>query len=439
MLYEGIANIELRNVETGEVQFYEEHNMLSCLFDDLFENGQLDGVIKVNDDKRNYLNTLICFDEVLNKSSNVIDDKINIVGIKKVDIEGKEYGTNGVEYVFNFGTEECNGNIKCLSLAHKDFQDYTITDNIRSNLVSGTAQYGINDVTGTTNIIDIDFDNGYFWSVEWDEPRSYKKGSPFYIYLKKFHHDFKRIALTKDDPFNAKVVESTQIDISNLLNDISSVNTSYSFLNFAYDEYKKRIYIIYNNKDLRLFNVCSINKEDTTDIKYFNMSVPTSLSLRQNYTNNTFNYMPVYNGRIAVMADISNDEGDFIKYIGFNPENTTDYEEYEIIYYGTRANDNSNRQLHGMKNGTCIAEHVMIKDNTAYVYTTTQYLPCGFFHKSKNIFVRTYYGYTYFDHWLNNCVVSTINELSRTLQKTNKHTLKITYRIIERGDGLYGI
>ena len=82
MKYKGIADIELVDVKTGKIIKKEEHNTLSCLLDDLFSSNQRDGVISINRTLSKYFNKLAVWDGVISKTSDVVDNNVNLVALK---------------------------------------------------------------------------------------------------------------------------------------------------------------------------------------------------------------------------------------------------------------------------------------------------------------------------------------------------------------------
>ena len=136
------------------------------------------------------------------------------------------------------------------------------------------------------------------------------------------------------------------------------------------------------------------------------------------------------------MAEVNKEDEDVIEYVAIDPTNSTNYDEYDIIFIGgTRNEDCENEALMNLGNGTTIGTHLMVKNDVAYVIPQYDSYPTGFFYKSKYIQITANGSELKFDYYLAADVVSTINELSKTLYKSDKQTLKITYRITQAKEG----
>ena len=258
--YKGVAEIELYNTKTKEVRKYEEHNMLTSLLDDVFSSNNLDGCIEYNTEIKNYLNKLVLFGSDFDNSSNCVGDNVNVIDTKIAESSNiKEY-KNGLEFVFKFDEDEAIGAIECVSLAPSSYceinkYEYDYDYNIR-----GTTEYMIGD-NNFSNIVNIDVDNGFIYTLTHDNYDDYVIGNEFYVTLNKYRHNFNRIPIIKNEIFNYTLLESTNIEISDLFEGIDSnpfvSNPSISGLDIGTLSYS----IDSNNKNLIITYLCIKNKE----------------------------------------------------------------------------------------------------------------------------------------------------------------------------------
>lgn len=425
--YEGIATIELKDIETGKIETIEEHNNLTCLLDDIFKNGNMDSVLSIDYTMKKYLSKIVVLDGIPNKSKNVIDDDINILAVKSATTT-KTYDETGLEMVFDFAANEAVGEINCVCLAPENFQDYTLNNHSNSNLVKGTSKWNSGDLNEALRILDMDIENNFLWTIEADNFDNLRSGVDFNVYVRKYYHNFKEMPFTFSDGLGLKLLESTSLNISSMLVNCGGVNYN-RFLNYAYDEKNKKIFVVFINNEMKEFNVCKFSRDNTADVTMRNMILPAEITSKMFYTYwKRMTQIPFYNGRICLYSNLSDDTGERMAYIGINPLNTTDYIEYEMNYLKTMAEDKSEYQIIGMGNDTTICTNVMFKNGMA----TVGNYPDGFFYKSKIIKAYPANTQAAFDFWLCNQIITTINEMTKTIIKTDKKTLRITYRIKQK-------
>lgn len=423
--YEGIATIEIKDIETGNVEVIEEHNNLTSLLDDIFKNSNLDSSLTIDYNMKKYLSKLVVLDGT--PRGTTIDDDINILAVKSATTTNT-YDETGLEMVFDFAPNEAVGEINCICLAPECFQDYTLSNNSNSNLVKGTTKWYTPDLTDQLYILDMDFDNNIIWTVESDDFNNLNNRNEFYVYVKKYYHNFKQLPFTDFDGLGLKLLESTAINISSML--VNCTGAGYnSFLNFAYDDKNKKIFIIYINNDSKQFNVCKFSRDNTADAVMRNMILPEEISSKVVYTSwKKMVQMPFYNGRISLYCNLSDNEGERLCYVGINPLNTTDYIEYEMNFLKTMSVDKNEFQIAGLNNGTAICTSVMFKNGLATVGNFKD----GFYYKSKIINAYRSNQQELFEYWIFNNAITTINEMTKTIIKTDKKTLRITYRIKQK-------
>ena len=312
MKYQGIAEIELIDIDTGEVIKREEHNDLSCLLDDLYLSNQRDGVIKRSFVLSRLFNKLALWDGIIAKTGDVINDDVNLMGLK-APTSTTSYGDNGIEMVFEFGTEEGNGLIQCMSLVHEDFEDNTITTkHIDSDIVSGTIKYKNTDANSESfNIVYIEENNNEIWTIESDSFKNYAKGSPFYVYIKKYYHSYNTIPFSETDIYNMKLLNFVSIDISSIITDTTALNSA-NFLNYYVDEINKNVIVSFFGKNKKAFNTCIFNL-DTMDMQMYNMTIPSDINLKLTYNSKyRMEPMPFYQAKCVLLAEYVDIKGDTV-------------------------------------------------------------------------------------------------------------------------------
>lgn len=433
-MYKGEAIIELTNTETGEKQIYDEHNMISCLLDDLFKENQMDGVIRHNFELKKYFKKLCVLDNPISKNSDLINDETNILACKEPTITNT-YDEDGLELIFKFNENEAVGQIKCLSLVPESFENFTEHRWYKNDLLSGSYTVK-SSIKSDYKLINIDFDNNWCWSLETQGFDTYKQNEPFYVYLRKYYHNFSIIPLSNYDEMNMKLLETTEIDISTILKDVGGFS-SYDYINFAVDEDNNRIIIYALSSYRKILRTCVFSIDNTADVAFYDMTIPNDINLKISYSYwGKLTQTLCRKGKLLFMAEVNKEDEDVIEYVAIDPTNSTNYDEYDIIFIGgTRNEDCENEALMNLENGTTIGTHLMVKNNVAYVIPQYDSYPTGFFYKSKYIQITANGSELKFDYYLAADIVSTINELSKTIYKSDKQTLKITYRITQAKEG----
>ena len=233
-----------------------------------------------------------------------------------------------------------------------------------------------------------------------------------------------------------KLLETTEIDISDILKDVGGFS-SYDYINFAVDEDNNRIIIYALSSYRKILRTCVFSIDNTADVAFYDMTIPNDVNLKISYSYwGKLTQTLCYKGKLLFMAEVNKEDEDIIEYVGINPINSTDYDEYDIIFVdGTRNEDCENEALMNLGNGTAIGTHLMVKNDVAYVIPRYDSYPTGFFYKSKYIQITANGSELKFDYYLAADIVSTINELSKTIYKSDKQTLKITYRITQAKEG----
>lgn len=443
--FKGVAEIELYNTKTKEVRKYEEHNMLTSLLDDVFESNNLDGCISYDTNIRNYLNQLVLFGANMDDSTDCVKDDVDIIATKTVDAAGTEY-KNGIEYIFDFAEDEAIGAIECLSLAPSTFKELNGQRYSYTAFVNGFTSYTVKD-KNFRNIVDVDFENGYIYTLTHDDYVTYEIGNEFYVKLNKYKHDFNRISIVKNENLNYKLVESTNIEVSSLfegltINPFTTLgygSCNVGVLGYSVDSQNKKLIITYmclNNKSW--FRNIVVSLEDMSIVSTYKMIIPEYCKISypfyfsdngsqagENICGEDFFKLTIYKGKINFLGRINNAENQII---GINYTDSTDITAYESkIDYGSFL---SSAQLINYDSDTCISRYLIIKNNKAYQGIGDNF-DNGFFYKSKVITITKPHDELDFSYRLCHHVVSTINHLTKTIIKSADETMKITYRITQ--------
>ena len=437
-MYKGVATIEIIDKKTGKIEKTVEHNQLSSLYNDIFKSNQLDGVINYNSNIKDYFKKCVLLTKTPNKSGSLLDDDVHVIASKTADITNT-YDDTGLEMVFYFDGADIYDGIQCIALAPTSFTNLEMGTG-SSSLISGKFEGKINlgdeETTGGFKIVNIDFDNNWIYSLETKSRGDYKKGQPFYAYFRKYYHNFNAPALTTKDVFSMKLLESTEIDLTEMLSDVNGIGYT-NPLNYAVDELNKRIILIYNDNK-NTFRTCVFSIDNTADVQFYNMTLPSYVKTDGYGIRSNSNYMfqiPSYNGRVCIPTKLILEEGDKECYIGINPFDTTDLEIYEIVYIETLKRpliDADYSQLLGTGTGSAICSKVLIKDGFAFSVYNNSFNTANFYHKSKQM---TVWGTDsiYIEYKMPAMIISTINELTSEMHVASDKELKITYRITQRG------
>lgn len=430
-MYKGVATLEIIDKKTGKIERTIEHNRLTNLLDDVFARNQMDGVISYSADIKRYFNKCVLMDaKPRNKE---IPDDTHVIKYAQA-VETKNYDEDGIEMIFKFDGKDITAPIECIGLAHDSFQNFEIERYNASNLITGsyTAKIDEKDRTGTFRPFYIDYENNWIYSLETLPFDKYVRNQPFYLYLKKYYHNFNEVCYSNVDVMNMKLLESTEIDLSTMFQGAGSITQYNNPTIFSFDEKNKRIIVFFIIFDgtYNVFNTCVFSIDNTSDVQFYNMAFPSYIEPKVKYNySKKMEMTATYKGRLCILCYVKQDAGDEYFVVGFDPANSTDFELYPITYLNGTVNAHTvNNQLFGMGNDTAYASGMIIKDNEAYLWTGG--FPCGIYYRSKIINITGGETFTC-DYRLSNYVLSTINELTKTLIVPEGKELKIIYRITQ--------
>lgn len=429
MNYKGVATIEIIDKKTGNIERTIEYNRLTNLLEDVFASNQMDGVISYSADIKKYFNKCALLDGT--PVSNNIPDNVHVITYGKA-VETKTYDEDGIEMVFKFDGADITAPIECIGLVHDNFQNPEIERYNASSLLTGsyTANIDAEDKTGTFRPFYIDYENNWIYSLETLPFDKYVRNQPFYLYLKKYYHNFNEMCYSNVDVMNMKLLECTEIDLSTMFQGAGSITQYNNPTIFSFDEYNKRIIVsfIISDGTYNVFNTCIFSLDNTADVQFYNMSFPSYIDAKVKYNySKKMEMTPSYKGRLCIMCYVKQDEGDDYYIVGFDPTNSTDFELYPIVYVNsTETVQTVNDQLFGTGTDTAVSSGMVIKDGEAYLWKGGY--PSGIYYKSKIIKITGGETFTC-DYRLSNYVLSTINELTKTLIVPEGKELKIIYRI----------
>lgn len=427
----GIADIEIINVNTGEIKKYTEYNRLSALLDNIYNDDLYDGCIERTKDLTSYFKKLVLLTGNIDNSNALLSDGTNV--LKVIDTKAQKYEDEqykGYQFNFELGTD-IEGTIKCISLAPSEFINLEggqgNTQN--SSMVRGTRSIHTNL---NENIIKIDVENSLIYTLSFDSIDSYTTGGEFNFYINKYYHNFKELCLFDNEELNAKLLEATTIDVSNIFEGLQTpifTNSNYTAtFKYAIDEHNNNLAIILMPKDSneKKINIIALNLDDTTKMESHNMTIPNELELLVYNNENKLKdleMIPVHNGRLIFKAEYNDETMTKTTIIGMNYLDSTDF-----VLYDTDPLERSlipySKQMLGTNYNNMISEYITIKDNKAFITEKTK---VGFYYNSKIINITN----SEISYDLSKYDISTINNLSKSILKTNQEIIKIKYKIVQ--------
>ena len=270
----GTTKIELTNVKTGEVEKYENHNMLTNAISDIFKPlGLSNKPYRYFNDFVPYyeklLGGILCFDTVIEENPNNYYPPVNanIVGCAAYGMQNNTQNTfrggfnqtesevnlndRYVKYVYDFATSQANGTIESICLTNKNggltsyggkntayISDYPLMQSICED----TLQYVRPEYTGaptgskcssiivdTTEVIfliDRNEDCIYYFKIIDDR----------HINIIKRRAFLKSVSILEDVRYKKPLIE--EINLSEL-----GVQISYNDIGYNYDPSKDCLYI----------------------------------------------------------------------------------------------------------------------------------------------------------------------------------------------------
>lgn len=429
----GIAEIEIYNHETGETIKYEEHNSLSPLLSNIFEDDLYDGCMQRNRDLSQYFKKLVLWKDQIDDYTAIAPDNCELLDVLTATTTETINDNDYYGYKYSFTIPQATvGTIKCISLAPDGFINTNKSDYSWNSLIEGSRSMS----TGVGNyLFKIDFDNSYLWTLSFDtlSNKTYGGNNKYRVYINKYYHNFKEICLFSNDILNAKLLETTTIDATAILDGINPTTTT-GYIRYAIDETNNNLVIMYKEGiNIKKVNILAVNIDDTSIFEVHNMTFPANLSPAGTKNNNPIAQLPIYHGRLLFNCLYSDDDGERRYITGLNYLDSTDYILYNsVVPSGADLSIfplSNCKQILGTGEENCISEYLFCKNNTAYVHNSfTAGTGSEFYYKSKIIRVN---GSAFF-YTLSPYDISTINNLSKAIIKTSAETIKITYKVLEK-------
>ena len=415
--FKGIADITIKNIETGEVKTYTEYNRLTPLLEELFDNSIFDGCVSYNRQLINYASKLVLLNGDFNEYSTLIPDNCELLDVIEAstinDYIDQEY--EGYEYIFNLGTD-ITGTFNTVSLAPDTFKNFQRTALETSNeLVSGNTEYnalGEGETANYGEVVKLDIDNSMYWALQFNEN---------YIYINQIQHDFNAVQLfTIAEASSSKLISSTAIDLTEFRTEAPNAK-----LSFAVDHINNNLIIFYIYSGTRQYlNTYIIDLDDLATTEVHKMTIPNEILLDINpYGEMAFS---IYKGKLIFSCSYTVDGVTTYQIVGIDYLDSTNY----IIYEVNLSNSLIMRHNPGIlfpENETLISNHIVLKNDTAYIIPNIFY-SLYFYDKSKIINIDP-------SNWVNVYLsplsVTTVNKLSKPIIKTAAEQIKIKYRIVK--------
>ena len=473
MALKGTTVIELTNVKTGEVERYEEHNLITKALEYMHRPiGALKSPTGVTNDGYepvypSLLGGLVLWDNTIEESDTIVTPPhgVNMVGCasayqvntttspRRGSYNATEsYFTNSsteksMKFVFDFATSQANGNIKCVSLTNwksgwngfggnEDGNDYQGSRNNYDQYMGhdGSTSYwfepSLTSPNGRTFLIDPDADIFYqVASLTTSTLTITKRRANIHqksVFRSQYHvHD---------------LVESIPITLPSTL---SGVNTY--ICNFEVKT--NTLYVVVSPSSSSVaasgtFYVITVNLSTyIATVHTMTNKLSSTLYVQSRYivcSDGRLHYM--YDSQTYIRSFSLADSTYTSKYIGgWSFYECLCFMANERIYFRVRKSINSN-YYYAMAMFDPVANTYEILGDYYWPYRMDNYR----YHPVpiKNNPLYFYYPYTYSTSndgsgsstaylWLDCKYLATINNLSRTIEKTSDKTMKITYTIQE--------
>lgn len=472
MALKGTTVIELTNVKTGEVERYEEHNLITKALEYMHQPiGALKSPAAITNDGYepvypSLLGGLVLWDSTIEESDTVIAQPhgVKMVGCasmyqvntttspRRGSYNATEsYFTNSsteksMKFVFDFTTSQANGTIKCVSLT-----------NWKSGWNGFGGNEGGNDYQASRNNYDQymghDGSTSYWFNSSLSAPGRLFLIDPdndvFYM-LSSLSTSALTIAKRRAN-IHQKSVFRSQYHVHDLIENISiTLPTTLSGANTYYCNYEPKSNLLYVYVSPSASSVASSGTfyVITVDMSTYTATVYTLT----NKLGTTMYFQPRYmvcsDGRLHYMYESQY----YVRSISLADSSYTStyvggwmcYENLcflanEMIYFRVRKSINSS-YYYAMAMYDPVAQTYEILGDYYWPYRMDNYRYHPVPLKGYPLFY--YYFYTYSTNsdgsgsstaylWLNTKYLATINNLSREIEKTSDKTMKITYTIQE--------
>lgn len=422
-MLKGKTEIELTDVRTGKKDKIIEHNLVTKAIEKLINTNTAFGSLGSLDFLK-YVKGVFLIDENLDENSFILPYNCSVVGhsgnnesVK--DIYGGTYNElesevlqNGYKFVWDFGTNQANGVIKCVSLVPT---------------IGGNTGFGFDFKQKSIKQFD---------PYSLISPGCYNKNTVKHESLTHICEDTGYNIYLTENVIKLKTYDLPNKKVKFLQGYNAIKNSEYSYItdknyeSYSVAFYKSGIYIICFNKDKSCSLYC-IDKESHLITNEYNLDLLFSM-FSDSEISSTSKLRIFINEGFAFLVFV-----DGYKIYKVNLENTSDI---KII-----KSEESLRAIGGFYNNRLISAYAILEnDEFKYMYKGGDWSYSGntiFIIGNINDEVGYYYGngtnssnfttlaasaLTYNNHFL-----STINNLSTPITKTADKTMKVIYTITE--------
>lgn len=398
-----------------------------------------------------------------NGSDEFIRDDVDILYFRAAnDDEISEYtddnGNTGYKYIYNFGREDFAGEIKTVCLANENFSDprFSNTFSDGSPLRGSNYQYSFTAddmMNNTTRVLDFDYENGTLLTFNI----KYDNGEYSAVFC-RWHHNIRNFRIGGAQAYYY-LDELVSIDIGDLITIpdgqgnwiVPSDSTAKVMFYYGIDEKNNKYVLAFTEKDNKVFNTLTINKENTTQTELHQMILPNEVSWPTNISWKTFNNangdylanalfykgrfcMPLYTTRTEHEQEIND-----VYMCSINYKDSTNiialethcYLNGEEVDWNSSIANKSAMPLIYSGCDTAIGTAWTIKNNIAYLKNGTADL--GFYYKGMILTPRIRIGN--FRLLWRTCpyCLSISEKLSKPFLKTLNKTVKYTFKVVNSG------
>lgn len=474
MALKGSAVIELTNVKTGEVEQYEEHNLVTKALEYLHTpigalKSPCGGTVHMEPVYPWLLGGILLLDKALEEDEAIVTlpTDVNVLGcacsgqtntttspLRGSYNESESYLTTSstersMKFVYDFATNQANGNINCISLTSwkSGWNGFggneNMDDNISGNTYTGyfgysrTSRYWMSNSTSTAKLLLIDPEEDVFYHVSSLSTTS--------VTIAKRKANIHQKSVFTDMYGTHDLVESITISLPTTLTGKNTYICNYDTRNDV-------AYIMVSPSSSSVsaggtFHVIEVDLNAKTAVVYTRTN-PLSVSMSFVYY-----YMTCFDGNLYYGPNANDSAGQYVRKIPL------DGSSYKSIYLGgSYRYNNANNYFFEVLNdrlyfpvrkstGSTNTDICVINPDTNEFSVTGDYYgpsditggrcipikgnPLYFYYYGSSSYTADSNAYPYGRLLLDTHYLATINNLSRTIEKTSDKTMKITYTIQE--------
>jgi len=456
MALKGTTTIELTNVKTGKVERYVEHNMVTNALSEILRPiGYLKGDgphYNVSNLCHKYLGGMVLFDKPIPENANqlyapggvtpigygaynyVNNTTDNALGSYNLTESERNTYSRYMKYVFDFTTSQANGNINCIALTHFDAGRYTgygsethLQSNTADlNLMTGWSRFAINSSNGRTKYDGYAYGNyEHIFLVDTENDIVYYFGvvDSSTVRITRRRGNIRSIPVVVDHSSSKELIDTFDISLP------STIPTTY--VSWNYDHYDDCLYICSASATTVTttgsFTVTKIAVNDWSVTQY-TITNATGTTLATQYSRFAYvheGYVYVKNSGNTVVYRIKLDDPS-VEMALSGTVNSSAFPQIAVggrVYYEYTYNSSSYGYLYIADGNLGVvsrptANALIVASSYTYSFTAIRNDPFHWLHEDSYLcYLKNYLG--------------TINNLSRTIEKTSDKTMKITYTIQE--------